>query len=351
MLGFARSRIAHNFDSRRIMLLGAAGILTLTGLVNPPRSNAQSATVPAPKFEVASIRQAVPGPNIATPVGGGNAPPPPGGGGCIGRSTMDASRIDRLCVSLRELLLDAFGVAPSKLLAPDWTDSQRFDISAKLPEGTNQEQLPWMLQSLLEDRFRLSFHLQSKEESVNALVVAKGGLKVRPASPASAQPDWVPAAMAVRGPYGSGNIGGIRFRSISVPSSDGASTRVYQSPSMGFVRRSNTGGPGGSTHYEAPSITFEGLADLAVIAGNGLEPAVLDMTGLKGRYQVDLTVSAADLIAFLSGPGPKDAASIQDAQRNMVQEGLKKLGLQLESRKAPVESIVVDHLDKWPTEN
>jgi len=350
MLDFARSRIAHKFVFRERLLLGASGILTLSGLVNPPRSKAQSAAAAGPKFEVTSIRPAASTPNIATAVGG-NAPPPPGGGGCIGRSTMDASRINRVCVSLKALLLDAFAVVPGRLLAPDWTDTQRFDISAKLAEGTSQEQLPGMLQSLLEDRFKLSFHRQSKEGSVNALVVAKGGLKVKPTSPTSVQPAWVAAVVAMSGPYGSGNIGGIRFRSIAVPSSDGASTNVYQSPSMGFVRRSNTSGPGGTTHYEAPSITFEGLADLAVIAGNGLDPAVLDMTGLKGRYQVDLAVSTSDLIAFLTGPGPKDAASVQDAQRSMVEEGLKKLGLQLESRKVPVDTIVVDHLEKTPTEN
>jgi uncharacterized protein (TIGR03435 family) len=252
-------------------------------------------------------------------------------------------------VSLRALLLDAFAVTPGRLLAPDWADTQRFDISAKLPEGTSQKQIPEMLQSLLEDRFKLTFHRQFKEGSVSALVVAKGGLTLKPASPA--QPAWVAEAMAVSGPYGAGNIGGIQFRSIAFPSSGGVSTSVYQSPSMGFVRRSSAGGPGGITHYEAPSISLEGIADLAVIAGNGLSPAVLDMTGMKGRYQVDLTVSQADLIAFLTSSGPKDPASIQDAQRSMVQEGLRKLGLQLESRKAPVETIVVDHLEKTPTEN
>jgi uncharacterized protein (TIGR03435 family) len=120
---------------------------------------------------------------------------------------------------------------------------------------------------------------------------------------------------------------------------------------MGFVRRSNTGGLRGVIHYDAPSITFEGLANLAVIAGNGLDPAVVDMTGLKGRYQVNLDTSMADLIAFLTGPGPKDAASIQDAQMTMVQDGLKKLGLQLEPRKATAETIVIDHLEKNPTAN
>jgi uncharacterized protein (TIGR03435 family) len=356
MPGYARSRIRHSLEFIGSILIGAAGIL-LVNLVNQHPSLAQSSSAATPRFEVASIRPAAPTANVTTTASdgrGGNAPappPPPGGSGCIGRSTIDASRFNRSCVSLRALLLDAFGVLPSRLLAPDWTDTQRFDVSAKLPEGASQEQLPGMLQSLLEERFRLTFHRAYKEGSLNALVVAKGGLRVKLAASASAQPTWVSAAMAVNGPYGAGNIGGIRFRSIVVPSSNGAPTSVWQSPRMGFVRRSNKGGPGGITRYEAPNITFEGLADLAVIAGNGLDPGVVDMTGLKGRYQVDLAVSMADLIALLSGPGPKDASTVRDAQLSMVQEGLKKLGLQLEARKAPVETIVIDHLEKTPTEN
>jgi uncharacterized protein (TIGR03435 family) len=265
---------------------------------------------------------------------------------------MDAGRIDQGCVSLKELLLlDAFAIPASRLQGPDWMDAQRFDISAKLPEGATADQLPEMFQALLEERFGLAFHREHKEGSVNALVVGKGGLKVKPAAPESAQPAWVAAAAAVSGPSGNGNIGGIRFRSIVAPSSDGGPMSVWQSPSMGFVRRSNTGGLRGIIHYEAPSITFEGLANLAVIAGNGLDPAVVDMTGLKGRYQVNLDTSMADLIAFLTGPGPKDAAAMQDAQLGMVRDGLKKLGLQLEPRKTPVETIVIDRLEKTPTAN
>jgi len=336
----------------------------------PPRLLAQVRPTPAApsqpvrlKFEVASIRPAAPTTGISTPVGGaqGNAPlppppPPPGGSGCVPRFTMNAGRIDLGCVSLRELLfLDAFAVPASRLQGPDWMDAQRFDISAKLPEGATADRLPEMFQALLEERFGLAFHRDSKEGSVNALVVAKGGLKVKPSAPESAQPAWVAAAAAVSGPSGNGNIGGIRFRSIvvpgAVPNSDGGPISVWQSPSMGFVRRSNTGGVRGIIHYEAPSITFEGLANLAVIAGNGLDPAVVDMTSLKGRYQVNLDTSMADLIDFLTSPGPKDAAAIQDAQLRMVQDALKKLGLQLEPRKTPVETIVIDHLEKTPTAN
>jgi uncharacterized protein (TIGR03435 family) len=267
---------------------------------------------------------------------------------------MDAGRIDRYCVSLRELLLEVFAVAPARLVAPDWTETQVFDISAKLPEGATQEQLPEMFQSLLEDRFGLAFHRESKEGPINALVVAKGGLKVKAAVPESAQPvlvqpAWVAAAAAASGPYGNGFIGGIRFRSITVPNSTGEPMFVLQTPSMGFVRRSDTGGAagGGIIHYEAPSITFEGLADLAVIAGNNsLDLAVVDMTGLKGRYQVNLDVSYAAI-----SEGPRDQATVQNAQLKVVQDGLKKLGLQLEPRKAPVGTVIIDHLEKTPTAN
>jgi uncharacterized protein (TIGR03435 family) len=325
----------------------------------PPRLLAQARPTPVRintarlKFEVASIRPATPMPAI--PRGGGNQlpPPPPGGGGCIRRFTMDAGRVDRGCVSLRDVLsIDVFAVSPGRLLGPDWMGTQEFDISAKLPAGATADQLPEMFQALLEDRFGLTFHREYKEQTVYALVVSKGALKLKPAAPESAQPSWVAEAAAASGPYGNGNIGGVRFSSITVANSAGGQTRVWQSPSMGFVRRSDTGGPSGIIRYEAPSISPEGLADLAVIAGNGLGAVpVADLTGLTGRYQVDLTVSMADLFASLSGPGPKDAATMQDAQLNMVQEGLRKLGLQLAPRKAPVETIVVDHLEKTPTEN
>lgn len=261
----------------------SVGALILVGLLSLDHSEAQAQST---KFEVASIRPAAPTPTVPSTGGGGNAPPPPPGGGCMGRRTMDAGRYNLVCVSMKSLLLDAFGVAQSRLVAPDWTDTQQFDISAKLPEGASQERLPAMVRSLLEERFKLAFHRQSEDGPINALVVSKGGPALKPAPPA--QPAWAVEA-AAGGSYGAGNIGGIQFRSIPVPSATGPAV-VYNSPAMGYVRRSSSGGPQGTTRYEAPSITMEGLAHLAVVAGNGLDPAVVDMTGLQGRYQLELVV-------------------------------------------------------------
>lgn len=260
---------------------------------------------------------------------------------------MDAGRVDLACVSLKELLMmDVFGVPQNRLSGPAWMDARQFDISAKLPAGASQDQLPQMFQALLVDRFGLAFHREHKEQPVNALVLAKGGLKVKPAAPESSQPAWVAAAANSR-TSSRGFIGGIRFRSISLPGPDGAPATILQTPSMGFVRRTNAGGV---VHYEAPAITFEGLADLSVLAGNGLDPMVVDVTGAKGRYQVTLDISLTDLIAEIRAH-PGDPSAVQDGQLRMVQDGLKKLGLQLEPRKAPVEIIVIDRLQKTPAQN
>lgn len=258
--------------------------------------------------------------------------------------------MDRLCVSVKELLLEAFDVTPSRLTAPDWTDGERFDISAKLPAGAAADDVPAMLQSMLEERFGLKFHREFRYQTVNALTVGKAGPKLKPAVPESSWPEWMRAAAWAKGPIGSGNIGGVRFRSLVVQSPDGSPVTVWQAPGMGYVRRWDTGGLGGIIHYEAPDIASDGLAALATLAGNGVDPPITDMTGLSGRFQVTLDVSMEDLIAELrTHPGDVEAA--HRAELEVVRGALKKLGLEIESRKMQAPAIAIDHLETTPTAN
>lgn len=90
------------------------------------------------------------------------------------------------------------------------------------------------------------------------------------------------------------------------------------------------------------------MADLLTIAGIGPEP-VVNATGEQGRYQITLDLSNAQLEGLLSGS--HDEVDIQAARLKAVRDGLKKLGLQLERRKAPVEVLVIDNLEKTPIEN
>jgi|SRR5580698_8103152 uncharacterized protein (TIGR03435 family) len=112
-------------------------------------------------------------------------------------------------------------------------------------------------------------------------------------------------------------------------------------------------------------MTFAGLADLMTIV-TGQPVPVVDLTGVEGRHQVVLDISylriqnaspirlgrfPGVLSTFIAnvqfGLGRDQEADWFDA----VNAALKKEGLQLESRKTPVETIVIDHLEKTPTEN
>ncbi|MBV9747035.1 MAG: TIGR03435 family protein, partial [Acidobacteriia bacterium] len=110
--------------------------------------------------------------------------------------------------------------------------------------------------------------------------------------------------------------------------------------------------------WEAPNISFGGLADLLDNVAP-LSLPIIDMTGLSGRYQLVLEVSLKDLCGArrTAGAGGEPAGA-SNAMADMEQtvlsaftNGLLKLGLRLERRNGPLETVVVDHLEKTPTEN
>lgn len=328
----------------------------LIGITSAPLLIAQAPPGPAAprstaglEFEVASIRPAAP---MVLPGRGGAGTDGKGGipGRCVQRLTLDQSRLDIRCYSLGKLMWAwAFGVPPSRLIGPgwmgdsasDWTGGPRFDIMAKLPDGASRNQVPAMLQNLLAARFKLTAHREFSELSVYALVAAKGGLNLQPASPEPASDPSPGEPM---------NMNGIPFYgSRTLNPGDGLPVLMMNSPQMGTVRDSSSGGPRNSRRFEASSITLEGMADLLTIAGIGPEP-VVDLTGDRGRYRMVLEMSMGELEALRS-TATADAADLQNAQLKAARDGLKKLGLQLEQRKAPVEVIVIDHLDKSPAGN
>ena len=81
-----------------------------------------------------------------------------------------------------DLILITYRIKPYQLSGPDWMNSQRFDILAKMPEGVSKDKIPEMLQALLAERFKLSIHRDRKEQSVFGLVVGKNGSKLQPST-------------------------------------------------------------------------------------------------------------------------------------------------------------------------
>ncbi len=196
-------------------------------------------------------------------------------------------------VSMRRLLRSAYGLSDLQITGPDWLDSDRYDLVAKSPQGMPDTELMPMLQALLKERFHLAVHREMKEMPVFEMVIAKGGLKIwlfDPARPVPKPP--LPA---------------------NVTSAMTASNGVFTMPQL-------------ATH----------------LTGAAGRP-VLDKTGLEGRYCFFLfwTQLSADAADAAGGSGPPDFFAAVEQQ----------LGLRLEPKKESVEILVVDRVDRVPTEN
>jgi uncharacterized protein (TIGR03435 family) len=294
---------------------------------------AQPPDAAQPKFEVASVRLAVQRP-ATTGVGergGGNSV---GGGGCPQSLKMDQGRVDMKCATLTVLIGYAFRLSPDRVKGPDWMGSTRFDIAATIPEGASKNQVPEMVQALLAERFKLAIHRGMTNQSIYALIVAKGGLRVKEAGAATPPTDS-------DAPAGTTTFYG------GVTTSTTPHATTISNPAMGTVLATDAGDR--RQRWEAPSITFAGLADLLEMVTPFFSSPVIDMTRLKGRYRLVLEVSLND--ALMGPGGERTTQDMEAAVLKAFNDGLAKLGLKLERRKGPVESIVVDHVEKAPTEN
>src|SRR5579859_5375650 len=126
-------------------------------------------------FEVASIKPSAPLDMAALRVGKAH----------IG-TRINASRVDIGTTPLFNLICTAYRLRPYQVSGPEWLKTTNFDIQATIPAGASADNVPDMLRTLLEERFGLKTHHDAKEQSVYALVVAKGGPKLTPSTPATA---------------------------------------------------------------------------------------------------------------------------------------------------------------------
>ena len=142
-----------------LMTILAAPILV--GILNASTGQGQ-AEKPRPQFEAASIKLDT----IGDPSRFAFAPLPGG-------------RLSIVTNRMRNVILNAYGPSLQLFGAPDWIDSDRYDIEAKAEGNPTWEQMQPMLQALLEDRFKLKIHRETRELPVYLLTVAKGGPKLK----------------------------------------------------------------------------------------------------------------------------------------------------------------------------
>jgi uncharacterized protein (TIGR03435 family) len=189
--------------------------------------------------------------------------------------------------SLKDLIQRAFDLKDYSFSGPGWLDSARFDIVAKPPAGASPKQYNAMLQALLAERFKLEYHRESKVMPAYALVVDKKGLKVKP---------------------------------VEDKQQSGWST--------------------GRNRIEGHQLTMAGFADL--LAGQ-LDHPVEDMTQVSGVYDIKLL--------FVKDESPAEPPADSGLASSIFAALQEQAGLRLETRKLPVQILVVDRIERTPTEN
>jgi uncharacterized protein (TIGR03435 family) len=233
-------------------------------------------------------------------------------------------------LTLRDYVGIAYGVRARQVTGPDWISTTRFEIAATMPEGSNSEQLDDMLKALLIERFKLQAHKESREFPVYALEVAASGLKL---VKIVEDPAAVPAAGAPLTVAGSGSA-----RGIAVDLGGGSSYAF------------------GNNRLEGKKLTMAALAETLT---GFVDRPVVDMTKTEGRFDVSFDVSPEDfqgmMIRAAVSAGivlPAPALRLLDtAGIGSLLDSMDKAGLSMPGRRAPLDFIVVDSIDKAPTEN
>lgn len=314
-----RKRIEAIMRNRNVhgLSLGQKGALAAAGMfvVGVPVAVGVLRAQPAPKFEVAAIRPCK-----------GDSGQRRGGNGQLtpGRLSLGCLAVDRIIWTAYVLFAnDRYnGFAPDTpvLGAPGWAKSDRYEIEAKAAAPESWTTMSGsMLRALLEDRFKLKMHRETREIPVYALTVAKGGAKLQP--------------------YREGTC---IARDLGDPEHSPLPRIEPGQPIpliCGMGRLTNDG-------YDLPGMT---MAAFGTAISFELDRPVIDGTGIAGTFDIHLDLSPADLVRPApdsSDPAPQASIDALAA----VESAVEKLGLKLESSKGPGDFLVIDSIER-PSEN
>jgi uncharacterized protein (TIGR03435 family) len=253
---------------------GAAAMVAQT-----PSSFGGLATAASKTFEVATVK--------LNPSGDARWRLGPPGRGSIS--------IDNL--QLKKIIASSFRIQDSMVFGPSWLDDARYDIVGKGPDPTASNPEVWEMM-----RFKMKYHIESREQSIWALVVAKGGPKLK-------NPENGRCAEAIKAGQTCGDIQFLRF-----------GVGIYNMPIGALI------GALGRMLQDRP---------------------IVDKTGLTGKYDTAVTWTP-------DGMKPEQLEGVPKEQRpediSMFEALEKQAGLKLEAQKAPVRVVVIDSIER-PSEN
>jgi uncharacterized protein (TIGR03435 family) len=274
----------------KTMLAAAAVTALLAPLATSLRAQAPTsfgglATAASKKFDVATVKL-----NPSGDAGWRLGPP--------GRGSISIVNLQ-----LKKIIASSFRIQDSMVFGPSWLDTTRYDIVGKGPDASAPNPEVWeMMRALLAERFALKYHIESREISVFALVVAKGGPKLKNA-------DDGRCAVAIKAGQTCGDIEFLRF-----------GVGIYNMPIGALI------GGLGRVLQDRP---------------------IVDKTGLTGKYDTAITWMP-------DGVKPEDLAGVPKEQLpediSMFAALEKQAGLKLEAQKSAVQVVVVDSIEK-PSEN
>ncbi len=273
-----------------------------------------------PKFEVASVKPA--GPEHEPPYVVREGP-----------GTADPERITYERTNLLRLLTMAYrpfgGYDPvhmldwDQIIGPAWISTQIYSIDARLPPGTTKEQLPLVWRDFLAERFHLKTHVEQREFTVYELTVVKGGPKFRP----SGDPSWkLPPGFPVP------RAGETRALSVMLPRD---TCQTFVNNSMNDLIQ----------QLAWPLSDWSSSSYVGYLAMG----KVIDKTGLTGKYDFALEYAGRH------GPGDTHLAPLPDGEADtappLFEAVRQQLGLQLRETKMKLDVLVVDSVDRNPTDN
>jgi uncharacterized protein (TIGR03435 family) len=198
-------------------------------------------------------------------------------------------------------------VRPDQLEGPSWLETECFDISAKIPDGTPLDQLPAMLRALLTERFKMAAHREDRARTGYALLVDQGGPKFKEDDPKASFMGSHAGQMS----YGAAGRGALKG-----------------------------------------AMTMQTLA--ANLSTKGYGP-VQDLTGLTGKYAIDLSWEPnpdfESTGTRATSPAGASTSAASEPPGSLFSALRKSLGLKLERRRIQIQFVVIDHIERIPVTN
>lgn len=295
-----------------------AAIWILVGLLG----SSVSAQQPKLAFEVATIR-------------------PPTRGSRISARVLP-SRVEFVGYSLRELVRLAFGKQIYEISVPQWSWEQSFDIQATFPAGATREQVPEMLQTLLVTRFGLTWHVEPRRIDAYDLILGQDGVRMEQVEAADEiQKELKNLGERASSTFVSEGFDGPRLN-FAIPGEIGSRTVTTRSlyDSHTTARR--------TTLVNAVRIS---MPEFVSILRVNLDKPIIDRTGLTGLYRFKVELDASIMALRIVTTDVNGNPINREPTGVDTFKAVESLGLKLEQRRDPIDVLVVDKLERTPTEN